>query len=402
MKILKNSRLYSYILVSLIALLAGFALASKDDSITPFIQAQEIDQIVVEEKTEAIPLNFNNPYIFADIAARVDAAVVLVTSEIEVQGSSYQYFPFNDPFFEFFFGEHFQLPDRRPQTQEGYGSGFIVSEDGYVVTNEHVVHDAVKIMITVSDHDEPLPAEVIWSDYDSDLAILKINADRKFQTVKLGDSDSIRPGEPVLAIGNPFGYEHTVTQGVISALGRPISIRGDNNERPRIYSNLIQTDAAINPGNSGGPLLNIKGEVIGINTAVSLQGQGIGFAIPINEVKSIVKDLQETGEIIRPWLGIQYKEMDKRYIEEYKEYYGLKELNGVTIIKVITDSPAEKAGLRANDIITKIDDVVIEELDDVANYISKKNIGDKIKIEVVRDGYSLIIFAEIGKRPNQL
>jgi S1-C subfamily serine protease len=165
---------------------------------------------------------------------------------------------------------------------------------------------------------------------------------------------------------------------------------------------LIQTDAAINPGNSGGPLLNIKGEVIGINTAVSLQGQGIGFAIPINEVKSIVKDLQETGEIIRPWLGIQYKEMDKRYIEEYKEYYGLKELNGVTIIKVITDSPAEKAGLRANDIITKIDDVVIEELDDVANYISKKNIGDKIKIEVVRDGYSLIIFAEIGKRPNQL
>lgn len=380
--------------------MVGIAFGTKDD-ITPFIQAQEGEQ-VVEENTESIESRIPGSNIFADIAARVDAAVVLVTSEVEIQGSSYQYFPFNDPFFEFFFGENFQIPDQQPQTQEGYGSGFIVSEDGYVVTNEHVVHDAVKIEITVSDHKEPLPAEIIWSDYDSDLAILKIDSDSKFQTVNLGDSSKIRPGDWAIAIGNPFGFEHTVTTGVISALGRPISIPGENRERPRTYSNLIQTDAAINPGNSGGPLLNIFGEVIGINTAVSLQGQGIGFAIPINEVKNIVKDLQEKGEIIQPWLGIQYQEMDKRYIEEYKEYYGLKELNGVTIRKVVKDSPAEKAGLKANDIIKKIDDIVIEEIDDVGNYINQKNIGDKIKIEVVRDGYSLLIFAEIGKRPNQL
>ncbi|MFB5065991.1 MAG: S1C family serine protease, partial [Candidatus Wallacebacter cryptica] len=336
-------------------------------------------------------------------ASMVDAGVVLVTSEIEVQGSTDFFFPFDDPFFRFFFGDNFTIPNQQPRTQEGYGSGFIVTEDGYVVTNEHVIHNATKIEVTVTDQEEPLPAEVVWSDYDSDLAILKIKADRKFHPIKMGDSDKIRPGDWAIAIGNPFGFEHTVTKGVISALGRPITIPATSSgSRARTYANMILTDAAINPGNSGGPLLNIDGEVIGINTAVSLQGQGIGFAIPINEVKSIVKALQEDGEIIQPWLGIYYGEMTSRLKEEYKAYFNLSEINGVVIGRVIKDSPADKAGLRANDIITRIDGEEINKLDDVKRIISSKKIGDKIRIDIIRNGYSQMIFAEIGKRPNQL
>ena len=255
----------------------------------------------------------------------------------------------------------------------------------------------------MTDQEEPLPAEVVWSDYDSDLAILKIKADRKFHPIKMGDSDKIRPGDWAIAIGNPFGFEHTVTVGLISALGRPITIPATSSgSRARTYANMILTDAAINPGNSGGPLLNIDGEVIGINTAVSLQGQGIGFAIPINEVKSIVKALQEDGEIIQPWLGIYYGEMTSRLKEEYKAYFNLSEINGVVIGRVIKDSPADKAGLRANDIITRIDGEEINKLDDVKRIISSKKIGDKIRIDIIRNGYSQMIFAEIGKRPNQL
>ena len=395
----KYSRVTSYILIALAALMIGMTLGTRYE-VTPYTRAQEIGQ---DNYTTAADTIIPGKNIFADIAAKVDAGVVLVTSQIEIQSSTDPIFPFDDPFFRFFFGDYFSIPNQQPRTQEGYGSGFIVTEDGYVVTNEHVIHNATKIEVTVTDQEEPLPAEVVWSDYDSDLAILKIKADRKFHPIKMGDSDKIRPGDWAIAIGNPFGFEHTVTKGVISALGRPITIPATSSgSRARTYANMILTDAAINPGNSGGPLLNIDGEVIGINTAVSLQGQGIGFAIPINEVKSIVKALQEDGEIIQPWLGIYYGEMTSRLKEEYKAYFNLSEINGVVIGRVIKDSPADKAGLRANDIITRIDGEEINKLDDVKRIISSKKIGDKIRIDIIRNGYSQMIFAEIGKRPNQL
>ena len=395
----KSSRIKSYVMLAFLALMLGMMLGTIND-LTPYTRAQET---LPEDSVDPVGLIIPGKNIFADIASMVDAGVVLVTSEIEVQGSTDFFFPFDDPFFRFFFGDHFSIPNQQPRTQEGYGSGFIVTEDGYVVTNEHVIHNATKIEVTVTDQEEPLPAEVVWSDYDSDLAILKIKADRKFHPIKMGDSDKIRPGDWAIAIGNPFGFEHTVTVGVISALGRPITIPATSSgSRARTYANMILTDAAINPGNSGGPLLNIDGEVIGINTAVSLQGQGIGFAIPINEVKSIVKALQEDGEIIQPWLGIYYGEMTSRLKEEYKAYFNLSEINGVVIGRVIKDSPADKAGLRANDIITRIDGEEINKLDDVKRIISSKKIGDKIRIDIIRNGYSQMIFAEIGKRPNQL
>jgi S1-C subfamily serine protease len=395
----KSSRIKSYVMLAFLALMLGMMLGTIND-LTPYTRAQET---LPEDSVDPVGLIIPGKNIFADIASMVDAGVVLVTSEIEVQGSTDFFFPFDDPFFRFFFGDNFTIPNQQPRTQEGYGSGFIVTEDGYVVTNEHVIHNATKIEVTVTDQEEPLPAEVVWSDYDSDLAILKIKADRKFQPIRMGDSDKIRPGDWAIAIGNPFGFEHTVTVGVISALGRPITIPATSSgSRARTYANMILTDAAINPGNSGGPLLNIDGEVIGINTAVSLQGQGIGFAIPINEVKSIVKALQEDGEIIQPWLGIYYGEMTSRLKEEYKAYFNLSEINGVVIGRVIKDSPADKAGLRANDIITRIDGEEINKLDDVKRIISSKKIGDKIRIDIIRNGYSQMIFAEIGKRPNQL
>lgn len=399
-KIFKNSRLTSYVIIALTALIVGLAFGSKDN-VTPYTRALEEQEQVTENIIDNNEHEIPGGNIFAEIAAQVDAGVVLVTSEIEVQGQNRQQLPFNDPFFEFFFGDHFQVPDQEPRTQEGFGSGFVVSEDGYVVTNEHVVHNSTKIEVTLTNQEESLPAEIVWSDYDSDLAILKINADQEFYPILMGDSSNIRPGDWAIAIGNPFGFEHTVTTGVVSALGRPISIPSNEN-RPRTYSNLIQTDAAINPGNSGGPLLNINGEVIGINTAVSIQGQGIGFAIPINEVKNIVRDLQEKGEIIQPWLGIYYGEMDNRLKEQYKDYYDLKELNGVMIGRVIEDSPAADAGLRTNDIITKIDNAEIVKIEDVKAVIDTKEIGDTIRVEIIRDGYSQMIFSEIGQRPNQL
>ena len=395
----KYSRVTSYILIALAALMIGMTLGTRYE-VTPYTRAQEIGQ---DNYTTAADTIIPGKNIFADIAAKVDAGVVLVTSQIEIQSSTDPIFPFDDPFFRFFFGDYFSIPNQQPRTQEGYGSGFIVTEDGYVITNEHVIHNATKIEVTVTDQEEPLPAEVVWSDYDSDLAILKIKADRKFQPIRMGDSDKIRPGDWAIAIGNPFGFEHTVTTGVISALGRPITIPATGSgSRARTYANLIQTDAAINPGNSGGPLLNIDGEVIGINTAVSLQGQGIGFAIPVNEVKGIVKTLQEEGEIVQPWLGIHYYEMTSKLKEEYKAYFNLTELNGVMISRVVKDSPADEAGLRANDIITRIDGEEINKLDDVKRIISSKKIGDKIRIDIIRNGYSQMIFAEIGKRPNQL
>ncbi|MFW6022531.1 MAG: S1C family serine protease [Halanaerobiaceae bacterium] len=397
----KKKNLTSYVLIALVALMIGLAVGSTENTLTynktdnGKVQASETTM----ENSETVVPGGN---VFADIASRVDSGVVLVTAEIETQRSQQMEQFFNDPFFRYFFGDRHQIPEEQePRTQEGFGSGFIASEDGYIVTNEHVVHNAVSVEITLKGLEDPVPAEIIWSDFDTDLAVLKIDTDHDIQAIKMGNSDNLRPGDWSIAIGNPFGFEHTVTTGVISALGRPINIPGQEN-RNRSYSNLIQTDAAINPGNSGGPLLNINGEVIGINTAVSLQGQGIGFAIPINEIKDIVQDLKEDGEIIQPWLGIYYGEMGAKLKEQYKEYYDLESLQGVMINKVVANSPAAEAGLQPNDIISKIDGNNIAELNDVKNIITDKEIGETIRIEIIREGYTKMIFAEVGKRPNQL
>ncbi|MCC3145562.1 trypsin-like peptidase domain-containing protein [Halanaerobium sp. Z-7514] len=334
---------------------------------------------------------------FADIAEQVDNSVVKVTTTAEV--STQRELPdiFDDPYFRFFFGDRFQIPDQGPREQQGFGSGFIVSEEGYILTNQHVIQNSDKVEVEINNIDDPLKAEVIWSDFSLDLAVLKVETDQDLSAVSLGDSDKIRPGDWAIAIGNPFGFEHTVTVGVISALGRPIQIPTESRQ-VRTYQNLIQLDAAINPGNSGGPLLNNKGEVIGINTAVSAAGQGIGFAIPINEAKGIITQLKETGEITQPWIGIAFSNISS----EMQSYFKLENREGVIVIEVYEDSPAEEAGLENYDVIKEIDRQKIESTSDVAEIIRNKEVGEEIMFKITRDGSTEILFGIVGDKPSDI
>ncbi|MFN2341253.1 MAG: S1C family serine protease [Halanaerobium sp.] len=337
---------------------------------------------------------------FADIAEKVDNGVVKVTTTVETSGSQQLPEMFNDPYFRFFFGDRFQIPEQQPRERQGFGSGFIVSEDGYIVTNQHVIEGADEIEISINSREDSVTAEVAWSDFSLDLAILKIDnsqIEQELTPLEMGDSEKIRPGDWAIAIGNPLGFEHTVTVGVISALGRPIQIPTEDRQ-VRTYQNLIQLDAAINPGNSGGPLLNNQGQVIGINTAVSRAGQGIGFAIPVNEIKSIVNELQNTGEVTRPWIGIAFSEITK----EVQEYFSLDNRRGVVVIEVYKDSPAEKAGLKTYDVIKEVDRQQIESTSDISEIISEKEVGDKIMFKVLRNGNTEILFGRIGDKPNDL
>lgn len=357
--------------------------------ISPVIFAQET---VIDETKEKVYIYQDN--YFAEIAAQVDSGVVKVTTVTQRSQSAAQNPLYDDPFFRYFFGD--QLPDL-PENIEGYGSGFIVTKDGYIVTNQHVIQGADEIKININNMDKSIPAEVIWTDFNLDLAVIKINVDQELEPIPLGNSNEIRAGDWAIAIGNPFGFEHTVTTGVISALGRPIQIPTSQGQI-RTYKNLIQTDAAINPGNSGGPLLNMNGEVIGINTAVSAQGQGIGFAIPVNEVKEVVNDLKTKGEIIQPWLGVSVGQISP----EVQEYFELDSNQGAIILDVFPDSPADKAGLKTYDIIKEIDQEIIENPDDVVQKINEKEIEERILIKVIRDGDTEILFARIGKKPNRM
>ena len=337
---------------------------------------------------------------FADIAEEVNNGVVKVTTTVESSGRQQVPEMFNDPYFRFFFGDRFQAPEQQPRRRQGFGSGFIVSENGYIVTNQHVIEGADKIEVSINGIEDPIEAEVAWSDFSLDLAVLNIDTselEQELTPLEMGDSEEIRPGEWAIAIGNPLGFEHTVTVGVISATGRPIQIPTDERQ-VRTYQNLIQLDAAINPGNSGGPLLNNQGQVIGINTAVSQVGQGIGFAIPVNEIKDIVKELQNTGEVTRPWIGIAFSEITR----DVQEYFGLDNREGVVVIEVYQDSPAEKAGLKTYDVIKEIDRQKIESTSDVSEIISEKEVGDKIMFKVIRNGNSEILFGRIGDKPNDL
>ena len=390
-----NSKITVYTSILLIALIIGGVMGSFYD-LDHLVAASEKDQnqttATVEERKEAIKESKN---IFADIAKEVNNGVVKVTSFIEAKQGQ-QMTPFsNDPFFKYFFNQPY--PDeKQPEVKKGYGSGFIVSKDGYVVTNQHVISGAETIEVTIEGLKEPAKAEVSWTDRNLDLAVLKVDIDKELNAIPLGNSENIQPGDWAVAIGNPFGFEHTVTTGVISALGRPVQIPTENGVKS--YSNLIQTDAAINPGNSGGPLLNIAGEVIGINTAVSRQGQGIGFAIPINEVKNIVNQLKAEGEVKTPWLGVAIQPVSK----QVKEYFKLNNTKGALVMAVQQNSPAEKAGLKPYDVIKELDKEVIEDADDLVETIKKKEIGERVMIKIVRNGESKILFGNIGKKPTQM
>jgi serine protease Do len=344
------------------------------------------------ENSKDIELLDRSARAFSRVVKDVKPAVVhiAVTSTVETN-SEYEQF-FNHPFFEKFFGPEyrFQDPQRRKRQQQGAGSGFIIDREGHILTNNHVVEKADKITVTLNDNSE-VEATLIGTDPKSDVALIKIDVDHDLPVVELGDSSALEVGEWVIAIGNPFGLSQTVTVGVVSATGRS---RVGINE----YENFIQTDAAINPGNSGGPLLNIHGQVVGINSALySRTGgyMGIGFAIPINMAKFINEQLMDNGKVTRGYLGVGIQDVD----EALAESFGLEKAGGVLITDVQDDTPASKAGVKSQDVLVKLDGIDLQDTQDLRNRIAQTIPGTTVVLDIVRDGKPVELKVKIGEQP---
>ncbi len=304
---------------------------------------------------------------FIEVSEKVTPAVVNIRAERVRSVNRLQ------PLFDEFFGDMFKMPPTE-QREQSLGSGFIISPDGYILTNEHVVSGAEQIKVRLPDK-RVLPGVVVGVDAKTDIAVLKIEADEPLPVVVLGDSDLLKVGQWALAIGNPFGLDSTLTVGVISATGRA-------NVGIEDYEDFIQTDASINPGNSGGPLLNIYGEVIGINTAIVARGQGIGFAIPINLAQSIASQLINTGEVTRGWLGVSIQALDA----DLAESFGLERVTGALVTKVLEGTPAAEAGLQRGDVLLNFNGKPVRGVRELQLLVASAPIGKEVPVEILRDG----------------
>jgi len=293
---------------------------------------------------------------------------------------------FGNNFFDEFFNRYFdEMPQQKPRREQSLGTGFIISADGYILTNNHVVNGADEVMVKLSDGRE-VKADIKGVDEKVDLALLKINEQTKLPFAELGDSDALQVGEWVMAIGNPFGLSHTVTAGIVSAKGRVIG------SGP--YDDYIQTDASINPGNSGGPLFNAQGRVIGINTAIiSGGGGGIGFAIPVSMAKSVIDQLRDTGKVTRGYLGVRFQLLTA----ELAKSFGLTSEKGALVANVEKDTPAERAGLKSGDVILEFDGKPINEGNELPRYVAATPIDKKVKLVIFRDGEKRDISLVVGK-----
>ena len=328
------------------------------------------------------------PNSFADlVAAQRDTVVNISTTKIVRMRQMIPQFPGGSPFEQFFHDFLGQMPE---QERHALGTGFIVSSDGYIVTNNHVIEGADEIMVKTSNGKE-FKAKLVGTDSKLDVALLKIKA-RGLHAVKLGDSDRLRVGDWVVAIGNPFGLEQTVTAGIVSARGRVIG------SGP--YDDFIQTDAAINPGNSGGPLFNTNGEVVGINAAIyskSGGNNGIGFAIPINLAHSVFEELRKTGYVQRAKLGVMIRDVDR----EIMKALGMKNKQGALVSQVQSGSAADKAGIQAGDVIIAVDGKKIKHAHDLPIQIARHHPGDKVVIGLIRNGKHLRISVVVEKMENE-
>jgi len=333
------------------------------------------------------------PVSFAELAEKLSPAVVNISTTKIIKGRSgspfgdgmpFQRFFGDDDAFRRFFGD---MPEREFK-QNSLGSGFIISSDGYIFTNNHVVEKADKIKVKLSTGKE-YDAEIKGKDPNTDIALIKINPAGELPAVKFGDSDKLRVGEWVFAIGNPFGLDHTVTAGIVSAKGRVIG------SGP--YDNFIQTDASINPGNSGGPLFNMNGDVVGINTAIIAQGQGIGFAIPINTAKSIINDLKTKGNVTRGWLGISIQDIT----DDISDTLKLKSKKGALVGQVFEGDPADKAGVKTGDVILEINGKAVQNSHELLLVVAVLKVGEKVKVKIWRDGKEKIYEIIVGERKDE-
>ena len=316
-------------------------------------------------------------FTFAELVKKEKPAVVNISIIQAVQGEQ---LPGRGHPFRKFFGD--VLPREFKDTS--LGSGFIINPNGLILTNQHVVEKAEKILVTLSDKRQ-FEAKLIGVDSKTDIALIQIKNQEPLPFVKLGDSDRAEVGEWVLAIGNPFGLEQTVTVGIVSAKGRAIG------SGP--YDDYIQTDASINPGNSGGPLFDIRGEVIGINTAINPSGQGIGFAIPINQVKTVIGQLEKQGKVTRGWLGVMIQEFTK----DLAKSFGLKKGEGALVSDVFENSPAALAGIRKGDVIVEFNGKKIGHMRDLPVVVADTPIGKQVSLKIFRDGEEQNVIVMISK-----
>jgi serine protease Do len=345
----------------------------------------------MESKTLMVPVNFS------ELAKKVRDGVVNIRTVKTIKGGGpvFRHF-FGNPFgqqkphggpnpFRDFFGPFHEEGPSRDFKQRSLGSGFIIDRAGYIVTNNHVIENADQIKVKLADKRE-YEAELVGRDPNTDLALIQIKNASDLVPLKLGDSDALSVGSWVMAVGSPFGLEQTVTAGIVSAKGRALG------SGP--YDDFIQTDASINPGNSGGPLLNMNGEVVGINTAIVANGQGIGFAIPVNMARGIVEQLQAHGSVTRGWLGVSIQDLSP----ELAEYYGIKDNKGALVAQVFEGDPADKAGIKVNDVIVEVDGKSIESSRDLTNTIANLEVGKKTTVTLLRDGKEKTVDVKIAKR----
>ena len=335
----------------------------------------------------AVPQNY-----VSDVVNRVGDSVVRIDASRKVATNVPA--AFNDPFFKQFFGS--QMPNiPNEQIRQGLGSGFVVSSDGLILTNAHVVEGSDKVTVTLKDG-KTYEGEVMGTDSLTDVAVIKIEADN-LPAVTFADSDNLQPGEWAIAIGNPLGLDNTVTTGIVSATGRSSAQVGVADKRV----SFVQTDAAINPGNSGGPLLNAKGEVIGINTAIIQNAQGLGFAIPVNAARDIAEELIAKGKVDHPFLGIQMAAITPELKQELasQNKLNVKATTGILIMDVVPDSPAERAGLQSGDVIQEIAGREVKTADEVQQAVAKTEAGEKLNLGLVRNDKQLELDVKVGILP---
>jgi serine protease Do len=335
-------------------------------------------------KTSDIPMV---PANFSDLAEKVRPGVVNIQVVRTVKNAGFGVpFPFRTPFGDFFGPFSDENPHRSPE-QQGVGSGFVISSDGYILTNNHVIDEANQIKIKLADGKE-YDAKVVGRDPKTDLALLKAEGASNLQPLQLGDSESLKVGSWVVAVGSPFGLEQTVTAGIVSAKGRVIG------SGP--YDNFIQTDASINPGNSGGPLLNTEGQVVGINTAIFSRtggNVGIGFAIPVNMAKEIVPQLEEKGHVTRGWLGVGIQKITP----ELAKSFGLKDDKGALVSQVANDGPAHKGGIETGDVIIEFDGKKVSEMNDLPRVVASTPVGKAVEVKVLRGGNEVVREVKIAE-----
>ncbi|MFH1873903.1 MAG: DegQ family serine endoprotease [Pseudomonadota bacterium] len=389
----KRFSLWSLVIVSFVSATLAIAFVAKIGKVNITNAAEDkiyhsLEQDLREDQIKPASWFEARPSSFADLAERVQSAVVNINTSKVVKQPQFRQFGPRDPFFNDFFDKFFEgMP--REQQQNSLGSGFIINKDGDILTNNHVVSQADEIEVVLADG-RKFKAEVKGKDEKSDIALISIkNGGKDLPYLNLGDSEKMRPGDWVMAIGNPFGLEHTVTVGVVSAKGRIIG--------GGPFAKFIQTDASINPGNSGGPLFNMSGEVIGINTMIHAGGQGIGFAIPINMAKDMLPQLASKGSITRGWLGVMIQDITPELAKSFK----LKEEKGVLIAEVYSGSPAAKAGLHQGDIVLKFNGNEVNEPYDLSLAVSTTEPGKTATLLVLRDGEEKEIKLKIGQQEEE-